>query len=243
MSFNFFGTFTTSQFDELEIFSRIQSKDIKDRIKWLGAEAERVGRFITIYNPETGYPQSFTAVPPTSYAAKLMTAYRILGGIPERDMLLRTSDDPVFLTRGTNIQKSDTGGAEGGFSDLYSNGRRDRGNQRFDRSLGIKVEKLKKWQVEAIKHKREHLEFKIKRALDYSDQILTEKQMLTVMNAEESTNSVDQQITNLLATFFTAGRANVVADPADKFGLNIGRPTDHSMPNELQQTDAKALRG
>lgn len=172
-----------------------------------------------------------------------MLAYRILGGVPERDMLLRTSDDPVYLTRGTNITRpNDESPVVGGYSDIYSNGRRYRGNQRFDRDLGIKVEKLKKWQLEAIKHKREHLEFKIKRALDYSDQILTEKKILEAMIADGSATSVDQQITDLLAMFYTPGRANVIDDPFDKFGLNIGRPGDKSMPNELEISKAESYR-
>lgn len=243
MAFNFFGTFTTGQWDELESFSRIQSKDLKDRSAWLGAEASRVGIFSTVYNPETSYPESFTVSPPSSYGAKLMLAYRILGGVPERDMLLRTSDDPVFLTRGTNVQKStETGTVEGGYSDLYSSGRRYRGNQRFDRDLGVKVEKLKRWQLEAVKHKREHLEFKIKRALDYSDQLLTEKKLIDGMLAAESTSSVDQQITDLLALFYTPGRANIIDEPLDKFGFNIGKPGDKSFPNELELAEAESLR-
>jgi len=243
MAFNFFGTFTTGQWDELETFTKIQSKDLKDRSAWLGSESSRIGIFKTVYSPETGYPESFTVSPPSSYGAKLMRAYRILGGVPERDMLLRTSDDPVFLTRGTNVQKStETGAVEGGYSDLYSSGRRYRGNQRFDRDLGVMVEKLKKWQLEAIKHKREHLEFKIKRALDYSDQRLTDKKMLDAMLAKDSGSSVDQQITDLLAMFYTPGRANVIDNPIDKFGLDIGKPGDHSFPNESALIDGESQR-
>lgn len=196
-----------------------------------------------MYNTETKNPESFTVSPSISYGAKLMLAYRILGGVPERDMLLRTSDDPVYLTRGTPFTMPKDGSpVTGGYSDLYSNGRRYRGNQRFDRDLGVQVEKLKKWQLEAVKHKREHLEFKIKRALDYSDQLLTEKKLLETMVAADSTSSVDQQITNLMAMFYTPGRTNVVNNQLDKFGLDIGKPGDKSMPNEFELAKGEALR-
>ncbi|OPZ34982.1 MAG: hypothetical protein BWY99_02377 [Synergistetes bacterium ADurb.BinA166] len=243
MAFNFYGVFTSGQFDELEAFSRIQGKDIKDRIAWLSAAAQRNGLFRTEYDPETGYPLSFTVSPSTSYGAKLMAAYRILGGVPERDMLLRTSDDPVFLTRGSNVSKSTPDSTvEGGYSDLYSNGRRYRGNQRFDRDIGIQVDKLKRWQLEAVKHKREHLEFKIKRALDYTDQLLNELALLRSMVADGSESSVDQQITNLVGLFYTPGRANVIDDSEDKFGLDIGRIGDQSVPNEIDIARGEALR-
>jgi hypothetical protein len=243
VSFNFYGTLTTGQFDEFETFSRVQNKDIRDRIAWLGAAATRNGVFRTEYDPVTGDPKSFTVVPPTSYAAKLMAAYRILGGVPERDMLLRTSDDPVFLTRGANVTKATPDSpVEGGYSDLYSNGRRYRGNQRFDRDIGVQVDKLKRWQLEAIKHKREHLEYKIKRALDYTDQLLNEKALLESMVAEDTESSVDQQITNIRGLFYAPGRANVVDNPDDKFGLDIGRVMDQSMVNELDVAKGEALR-
>ena len=196
-----------------------------------------------MYNKKTDDPESFTVSPPTSYGAKLMQAYRILGGLPERDMLLRTSDDPVYLTRGVSPTKAnDASPVTGGYSDLFSNGRRYRGNQRFDRDLGLKVEKLKAWQLEAIKHKREHLEFKIKRALDYYDQLQNEKNMLSAMLAADSPTSVEQQITDLLSLFYTPGRANVVDNPLDKFGFNIGKPGDKSFPNELALAEGEALR-
>jgi len=243
VAFNFYGTFTSGQWFELEDFTRIQAKDIKDRIAWLSAEITRVGVFTTVYAAETDDPESFTVSPPTSYGAKLMRAYRVLGGVPERDMLLRTSDDPVYLTRGTSVSKAtDDAPVTGGYSDLFSNGRRYRGNQRFDRDLGLKVEKLKRWQLEAVKHKREHLEFKIKRALDYYDQLQNEKDTLSAMLEAGSPTSVEQQITDLLAMFYTPGRANVIDNPLDKFGFNIGKPGDKSFPNELELAEGEALR-
>ncbi len=62
------------------------------------------------------------------------------------------------------------------------------------------------------------------------------------MVADGSQSSVEQQITDLLALFYTPGRANVIDDPLDKFGFNIGKPGDESFPNELERAEAEALR-
>ena len=182
---------------------------MKERVRWLGSELIRNGTFITEYDEATNYPKRFVVSPPSSYGAKLIMAYRILGGVPERDMLLRTSDQPVFLTRGVNISQ-DPNNTNSGYSDLYSNGRRNRGGQRFDRDLAIQVEKFKKWQLESIKRKREHLEFKIKRALDYSDQLAIEMKLLQTMLDSNSGQTVDDFITKINQLMFRNGAANVV---------------------------------
>jgi hypothetical protein len=173
MAFNFFGTFSTGQLNQLVTFAKVQERDLSDRKNWLSAQLSRNGIFITEYDPQTFLPQKFEANV-GSYAAKLLIAYKSLGGNPERDMLLRTSDKPVYLTRGDSMSTNAMGDPNGGYSDLFTSGRRVRGSQRFDRDLGVQISKLKYWQLESIKKKREQLEFKIKRALDYSDQLLKE---------------------------------------------------------------------
>jgi hypothetical protein len=237
ISFNFFGTFTTGQFDELVDFSKIQDQDIKDRINWLNRQLGMNGIFETIYD-DNNDPLSFSCNPPNSYGAKLIQAYKILGGVPERDMLLRTSDKPVFLTRGVNID----GGPTSGYSDVFSNGRRNRGDQRFDRDLGLRVQRLKFWQLEVIKRKREHLEFKIKRCLDYSDQLSNEVRDLSRMIGSSANRSVDDQIAAVMGEMFTPGAMNVIVSK-DKFGKDIGRIGDKNSEEDLLTEDANSLRG
>jgi hypothetical protein len=244
MAFNFYGTFTTGQWDELRQFALIQGPDIGARIGWLNRELSTVGIFSTIYDPATNFPQSFSVTPSTSHGAKLLLAYRALGGFPERDFLLRTSDQPVFLMAGPPIDTNDASGtAQAGFSDQFSNGKQYRGNQRFDRDLGYPMEKFKRWQLEAIKQKREKLEFKIKRALDYSDQLQIERDFLTVIIQPASTTTVNGQIANLIALFHRPGAMNVVDDVLDIFGFNIGRPIDTTIPNTTEVAAAGNQRG
>lgn len=219
MSFNFYGTFTTGQFNDLVDFSKIQEQDIGARIDWLSAEIPKVGTFLTEYDSDDRYPVYFDCLPVDSYGAKLLRAYKILGGVPERDMLLRTSDKPVYLKRGVNASPTDP---DSGYSREFSNGRIYRGNQRFDRSIGIRVEALKRWQLEAIKRKREHLELKIKRALDYSDQLQRERDLLRGLVG----GGVSDLVTEVYKLMFAPGAMNVVDDPDDGFGLGIGPVAD-----------------
>jgi hypothetical protein len=242
MAFNFYGTFTTGQWEELRQYALIQAPDIGARIAWLQREQATVGLFSTQYNSDNT-PLSFTVTPATSHGAKLLQAYRALGGFPERDFLLRTSDDPVYLMPGPPIDTDDASGtAQLGFSDSFSNGKQYRGNQRFDRDLGYPMEQFKKWQLESIKRKREHIEFKIKRALDYSDQLQIEIDLLTAMISPGTTNDVQGQIANLVTLFHRPGAMNVLEDLADIFGFNIGRPGDTSAPNTIVEADADNQR-
>lgn len=242
MAFNFFGTFTTGQFLKFTVFSKYQEKDINKRIDWLNAELQKIGVFITEYD-DNDHPVSFTVTPSDSYAAKLLLAYKVFGGNPEQEMLLRTRDKPVYLKRGTSLG-NDPMDTTSGQSTEYTNGRTDRGGQRFDRDLGIQVWKLKHWQLESIKRKREALEFKIKKALDYSDQLSEEKKLLNNMVSEDTmdVNSVDYRIARVASFMFANGAMNIVQSLLDIFGLKIGPPGDVTHPSDMMQQDAQNLR-
>lgn len=155
-------------------------------------------------------------------------------------MLLRTSDKPIFLTRGTTVVLGE-GGQNTGYSDIYSNGRRDRGGMRFDRDMGAAVDAVKKPFLEVIKHKRERLEFKIKRALDYSDQLQTE-----IDKIDDLLGDGDGSLNSLLAQVQSnanlSGSLGVVDNPDDKFGLDIGRVGDLAYDDSLKEAEEETLR-
>lgn len=241
MAFNFYGTFTTGQLEEFKKFSKVQERDFLARRKWLSAALQRNGIFITEYDEDGATPISYSANP-GSYAAKLILAYKSLGGIPERDFLLRTSDMPVFLTRGKNVSQTPMQNPSDGYSDVFSNGRRMRGNQRFDRDVGLVVEKIKSWQLESVKRKRETLEFKIKRALDYSDQLSNEISLIDLLLDETSGKSLSDQLIKLNALLLRDGAHNLVNNMSDIFGLNIGRVQDMNFSDDYDRKDAEALR-
>jgi hypothetical protein len=240
MAFNFFGTFTTGQFEAFENFTKLQQLDLLLRKAWLDRQIQRVGKFSTTYD-DAGIPIEFAITPRNSYAAKLLEAYKILGGTPEFDMLLRTRDKPVYLTSGPSLSITEDQLVTGGYSSLYSNGRRNRGDQRFDRNLGLKVEKLKKWQLGAIKQKRERLEFKIKRALDYVDQL---EQELVLINRllGSGLGSVDDQILDVKREMRNPGAANVVVSN-DIYGHDIGEVADNLLPDAEGEAVREKQRG
>lgn len=183
-------------------------------------ELIRVGQLKCTYSDDNTTPLSFKANP-NSYVGKLLQAYRMLGGVPENDMLLRTRENTVYLNRGASIDDAPR----------YTNGRVNRGGQIFDRPLGLSVEKLKRWQLESIKAKREHLEFKIKRALDYADQLEQEVELLRGLI---DGFSIDDQIMQVEVTMEEPGRANVPPGVGDRFGLGIG-PVGDSTMEDVQQ--------
>lgn len=240
MAFSFYGLMTTGQWQAFKAFSGIQRLELVQRRTWLQKQLLMVGVFSTEYDGPN--PVSFTASA-GSYAAKLLAAYRVLGGVPEDDMLLRTRDKPVFKTKSQNVNTGPDGTVDGGFSDVYSNGRRDRGTQRFDRDLGLRVDRLKDWQLEAIKAKRERLEFKIKRALDYSDQIQQEIGLITsLLGDETAVGSVDYQVLQVETEMATPGTMNVVDDLDDVHGLKIGKPGDLTFDNSLAEAEQQDER-
>lgn len=239
MAFNFAGTFTTGQWEAFKAFAQIQKRDLSLRKQWLQRELIRVGVFSTTFDETGTKPISYVA---TGYAGKLLTAYKILGGVPEQSMLLRTRDKPVFKTKSAGLNVQVDGTTDGGFSDVYSNGRRERGGQRFDRDLCIRVEKLKKWQLEAIKFKREKIEYKIKKALDYSDQIQQEIVMIDKL-LSVGLGSFEDQLVSIEVIMTRPGSANIVSNLDDQFGLNIGRPNDKTFADANVRKESLAERG
>lgn len=240
MAFNFFGTFSEGQWESFKAFVKIQEYELQLRFKWLNKQLEMNGKITTIYDETTNRPLEFSA-PPNSYLGKLLTAYKILGGVPENDMLLRSFDKPVYLTR-SNAIRYDNGVGVGGYSEIYSNGRRYRGGQRFDRDLGLKVEKIKSWTLESIKFKRENLEFKIKNAIDYSDQLQSEANKIKSI-LDDVLKSVDMQFIEVENQMNTPGTANITRNKEDVFGLEIGKPTDMSLPDALEVAKEQDERG
>lgn len=232
MAFCFYGTATSGQWEVFKAFSNIQRKELVLRKAWLQKQLSMNGVFTTTYDGPK--PVSFTCSA-GSFGSKLLSAYRVLGGVPERDMLLRTRNMPVFKTKAQNITDVSPGQTEGGFSDVYSNGRRERGTQRFDRDLGLRVERLKGWQLEAIKAKRERLEFKIKRCLDYSDELQREEATIDALLDDQSRYSFDSQVVAVEVQMATPNATNVVQNLDDVFGLAIGKPGDLSFADALQQ--------
>lgn len=239
MAFNFYGVFTTGQFDKFYYFAKIQEQDLLKRISHLEKRKSQIGTVRTDYDPVTNYPVLYEPEIPYSYIDKLFLAYKALGGKPEEDFLIRNRDQPVYLKTGEDLT-NDIYDLTGGDSREFSNGRLNRmGNIRADRPMGIQIDRMKNWQLEVIKYKRESLEYKIKRALDLSDEIQKEIDLLkSMIDTEDPIRSLDGMLASVTDLAYSEGSMYIVPNMTDIFGLRIGPITDVLSDVDIQNHQA-----
>jgi hypothetical protein len=190
---DFAGTFNSSQFTRFRLWTINQFSDIPGRIGHLLAETQRIGTITSSYDNSSGNPISYSVQPTTSYIGKLMMAYEVLGGDPFFDLQIRTMGQAVYLTPGTNTtpaQRLSSGDilAQPGLNDALS---------------ANLMQQMRAWTQDVIQYKRENIERKIRRAVDYADQLTAEIQTLTVViqdaTSQGSVADLTTQIQALLA--------------------------------------------
>ncbi len=162
------------------------------RILHLVAEQQRIGQLLFTYDAG-GNPTGYNASPKTSYIGKLIMAYEILGGDPFFDLQIRSMSQAVFVVAGTETtpaQQLSSGDilAQPGLMDGIS---------------ALLVQQMQSWSEDVIQYKRENLERKIRRAVDYSDQLGAEIKVLSAILNDASTSgslaNLTQQVQTLLA--------------------------------------------
>jgi hypothetical protein len=184
MAFDWLGTFNQAQFDRLAKFATDQRKDIKARIQHLEAEVERIGVLSFSYD-SGGIPKGSTVSPTTSYVARLFAAYEALGGDSEYDLNVRSSSQPVFLLR-----TDETAPAQ-----MLSNGEVLGAPGKADAPSAAYVQQMRAWMQDTLDYRREYLERKIRRMLDYVDQLQDEIALLRKIDlGEEVRGSLDSII-------------------------------------------------
>lgn len=192
MAFDFLGTFTQGQFDRFAAFVRGQLATVPARIDHLSAELERVGVLAFAYNSD-GTPKRFTADPVDSYLGKLLAVYEILGGDAYYDLNLRSAGQPVFLLKGDETGSPQT------FSNGDVMGSPGLGDAPSARLIGQARAPF----LDTLDYRKEYLERKIRRLLDYSDQLQQEIAVLKVINQSATTTGSLEglfvQIQNLIA--------------------------------------------
>lgn len=194
MAHDFAGTFNNHGFGRLSSFLVNQANDVPGRVVHLLAERNRIGSLQFTFD-SGGNPVGYSANPQTSYIGKLMAAYEILGGDPIFDLNIRTMGQPVFLIAGTETtpaQQLSSGDI------LGTPGKRDQ----LSATL---VQQMRSWAPDVIQYKRENIERKIRRAVDYSDSLYAEIQQLAQILNDANTP------TSLAA--FTAQINTLLADP------------------------------
>jgi len=191
MPFDWNGTFNKSQFDRFIKFARSQTTLVSARITHLESEKIRIGLPIFKYGTD-GSIVGYTADPPTSYVAKLLAAYEAQGGNPFLDLSVRLKTDPVFRLRGDQTS----------MSQLMSNGEVIGQQGLADAASARLMQAAKEWLTATLDSRMGHLERKIRRALDYYDQLDDEVKLLTVIigsaDAEGSLEFIANDIMDLI---------------------------------------------
>ena len=171
MAFDFLGTFNKSQFERFLAFARTQVPLIEARQLHLENEIARIG--VVVFRIEQGIPQGYAGDPETSYLGKLLRAYEALGGNPLLDLRLRLRSDPVYLIRGDVLTEPQ-----------YTSGGEPIGGKGLeDGPTAVLMQRGKRWLDDTVQARFNRLERRIRRAMDYSDQLQEELAELTTLQA------------------------------------------------------------
>jgi hypothetical protein len=239
MAFNFYGTYTTGQFNELRNFARKQLPDLNERIAYLEHRRNAVGVFQAEFDPQTKMPLKYSCNPPNSYGNKLLRAFRAMGGVPERTFILRV--EPVYMLKSTPIKTGTSNPPK-----EYSNGRIQRINKN-DGARGVQVVRLKSFMLGPIKHKLEHLEYKIKRTLDYSDSLTEEinflKSMIDSTQEDFDFNNIETLLDKCDIDKNVSSNYNIIRNDTDIFGYRIGNIQDVNTSYNPDEAAAFGERG
>ncbi len=176
MAFEILGTFTASQFTRFSIWVQAQVGQIPARIQHLQAEAARIGGLAFAYD-SGGVPTFIQPADNLTYIGRLFQVYEALGGDAEFDLQVRQMGQPVFKTTGT----------ENHMPQLMSNGEIiSAGGGLSDAPSAELFRQARDWAYDVQFYRRDLLERKIRRAIDYVDQLNAEIMTLQGIQASAS---------------------------------------------------------
>jgi hypothetical protein len=176
MAFDFLGTFTASQYTRFSTWVQAQTGQITARIQHLQAEVDRLGGLSFAYD-SGGIPTFITPSDNTTYIGRLFQCYEALGGDAEFDLQVRTMAQPVFKTTGDPNNPSQ----------LMSNGEVMGTQGLIDAQTAELMRSARDWTYDAQFYRRDLLERKIRRAMDYVDQLNAEVKNLQQIQASVAT--------------------------------------------------------
>jgi hypothetical protein len=225
---DFLGTFNKSQFDRLATYTRGQLVYVDLRIKHLSIEQQRIGFLLFAYDT-AGQPTSLATGSPgfTTYIGKLVAAYEVLGGDPFYDLQVRSISQPVSYLKGTETYSAK----------IMSNGEPVPERGLSDGTSGNAVRSMKSW-TRGNLDRLERIERKIRRAIDYSDQLQTEiNELNSIKKAVDSDGSLENLIA-LVNQLFTDPSYRAIADDKgkDPFGKYTHAPMSSYDQGGTRQT-------
>jgi len=234
MPFDYLGTFNASQFNRLAAYARSRLPLIDARIRHLSVEYQRVG-FLQFSYDTAGKPVSYTTGSggaATTYIGQLIAAYEVLGGDPFYDLQMRTMGQAITRPKGNELANSK----------ILSNGEPIPAAGLSDGPSGNAVRTIKAWIADDLE-RLERLERKIRRTVDYSDQLQDEISKLTSIRG---TAEADGSLENLVAfvkQLFTDPTYRAIADDAgrDEFGKFIYAPMSSYEPGGRTPTSGVSV--
>jgi hypothetical protein len=177
MAFEWGGTFTRSQFENFRSYVLDQVQLIDARIAHLKAERARIGDLSFAYD-SAGLPTNVANDdPPVTYIDKLFGAYEALGGNVELDLQVRSATQPVFRLPGDATRAAQ----------LLSNGEVIPAQGLDDAESALAVQAIRGWVSKDLARRRDYLERKIRRAIDYAEQLTAEIVQLELLKGEPET--------------------------------------------------------
>jgi hypothetical protein len=213
--YDFLGTFNRSQFERFIAFARSQLPLVEDRIAHLNIEAERTGKLVFSFD-NNNVPSAVTASPADSYLGKLLAAYEVLGGNPFYDLRTRNRSQALFVLPGSeNLPAT-----------LMSNGEPLPTKGLRDAYSAELVRKLRGPFQDTLLQRFERLERKIRRSLDYADQLEDEIADLKVLQAASTIEGSLEYIANQIQELFGDRNYRAIYDDGgnDPMGINVYAP-------------------
>lgn len=216
MAFDHLGTFNSSQLERFKAFARGQIKLVDERMAHLEAELNRVGVLNFSFDSD-GAPKGYSvARPPDSYISKLVAAYEALGGDPFYDLRIRSQAQPVFVVKGD----------ESAMPTRMSSGEIISMPGQADAPTAELMRLARTWMDETLRYRREHLERKIRRAVDYADQLQAEILLLQkVKLGDTASGSLENTLKNIGDYINDRSYRAIFDDKGkDPFGLKVNAP-------------------
>lgn len=226
MAFDYLGTFNRAMYDRLRTFVESQVAIIKSRIDHLSAEKDRIGGVTFKY--DRGIPIGSVS-DTTSYIGKLVSAYEVLGGNPLVDLRVRLVTDPVFVLPGNELAGPHTMSS----GEVIGNkGLNDQDSAELIRRYRVAFDST-------IRRRFDSLERKIRRAVDYSDQLQAEITNLNLLlQSVQIDGSLDNLKTSLLQLLSDPTYRAITPDtsPHAELGFDVYAPfSSYDIPEGTPQ--------
>lgn len=190
MAFDFLGTFTRSQLEALDAYVQAHLANVAPRIQAIKGEIERLG-WLEYEFDEVGNRINYRILPEGSLLDRYALAYTWAGG-DINALQIRSRGDWIYLLKGKWDLRENvayTGGvpSEGDY--------RSQGGLYNDQEPGDEVARIKEVISPALKRRLEDAEFRVKRTVDRSDQLIEE--LVLLLKRTTGSETLEDLVTNL----------------------------------------------